>query len=311
MISENTPDIIVQPNVIKPVKDAAVSALEQFNSKELETIGKLEDKEKKGSLNFERMSSFLGIQIDTNKVFVLPLKEKPSMQATGIDNDFSDGFYRSTGDYIVVYFSEDETDMSLEQKIVHESFHKAGLRNIVISQSKDGDNYSFDVSSRRMGFALVNIGQNPTGNPSPGLLLEEMAASYAGFAYTQQYADEKYQQQIDDVFAAGKEDQVTKQLGKRYALLNSQLDTMGLVSLYAFLFDTLRVKLGMDEKTPLQEVVQSAIRSRQDVSSIREFIGKLEEKLGKGSYSTLRGIDISGKAVDAKAMQEAINLIST
>lgn len=310
MISETSSDMIVHRNVSKLAEAEVLSKLEQYKDRQ-EVIAEFEDKEKKASLNFERMSSFLGIQIDSTKVFVVPVKEKSSIQALlNINNGFSDGFYDSVGDFIVVYASKDETDMSMEQKIVHESFHKAGLRNMVISRTQKGDDYSYGVNSPRMGFALIDIGENPTGNSSPGLLLEEMAASYAGFAYTQHHADKKYQQQIDEVFASGKADQLTKQLGKKYALLNSQGETMGFVSLCAFLFDVLRVKLGMDEKTPLPEVVQSAIRSRQDVSSIREFISKLEEILGKGSYATLRGIDISGSVIDANALQKAINLIA-
>ncbi|MBP7774158.1 hypothetical protein KA078_00025 [Candidatus Woesebacteria bacterium] len=309
MISETHQNIIVQSNVTEPILNIITPALEQAHRQKLETASVLEDKEKKGSLDFKRISLFLDMQVDENKVFLLSRENKSLLEAAEMDCDYSDGFYSIIGDFIVVYFSEAETTISLEQKIVHELVHKVGLQNAVISQRKIQDGYYGDVSFKRLGFALANVGVSSIENHRPGLLLEEMAASYAGFAYIQKYADETYRQQVDTVFAAGEEDLVTKQLGKKYALLSSRLQTMGLVSLYAFLFDSLRIKLGMDENTPVENIVRFAISSRQDTSSIRQFIRELEKTLGKGSYSKLRAVDISSKRVNGEVLQEAINLI--
>jgi hypothetical protein len=255
------------------------------------------------------MQDFLGVEIDKDKVFILPHSAKEKMQTAGIDNDFSDGLYRLTGDFIIVYYSNEETLISIEQKVVHESFHKTGLGNIIISQSRKGSDYTFDVTARRLGFALVNAGENSKGNPSPGLLLEEMAASYAGLTYLQKYADEDYWRQVDIALTEPDIDTVSKQLGKKYILLNSSLQSMSGPSLYAFMFDRLRFKLGLDSDTNPQDVVKAAIAYRKDSTSIKRFIARLEQVLGKGSYSTLRGIDVSTKMINGNDIQKAIDLI--
>jgi hypothetical protein len=252
----------------------------------------------------------MGMTIDTGSFFLVNALERDRLLNSGfVGNIESDGYYQPIGNKIVIYYTDKEPLLSLEGRIAHEMLHQSGLSNTVIDQINGEDQITALVTSRRLGFSL-SLDKPFHGNSKPGDLLEEMVASYAELAYIRSYADDAYKKVIDNIFASDNLNQLIEQLGKEYTIIDADIEPVVACSLFAYLFDKLRIKLGIDDTHSYQEIVQFAINSRRNVEEMRRFIANLEDKLGKGSYAKMRDLDVSGE-VNPIALQKIINLITT
>jgi hypothetical protein len=291
-------EIIVNSNVTKPLEESAREEIAKVTSKYYEILCDVHSEEKLQGINLDRISDFLGVEIDRSRLFLVPNSKKQILRTEGIDGaDTSDGFYAAGVDCVVVYYSEDELVESIESRIVHEEFHRAGLSNIVISAKKSSDNtYRLNSTLKRVGLAIYNEENTKDGNPAPGLLLEEMMASYAGWAYLQQYATMDYWNRAAEVLARDNSSSTLERLGTHYVLLNSHQRNMDSVSILANLFSMIVVRLGIDRAPSYADIVKEAVGYRKDAESIRLFIRDLEKSLGPGSYKALRSIDVSANS---------------
>lgn len=280
MFEETNHEIIVLNHVEPAVEEVGRKTLEEHAAFQHEFLRSVDNQEKKDSLHIDQINSFMGSQLDKNFLFLVKKTERDRLLKSGLGNSESDGYYQPIGNIIVIYYADQEPLVSIEERVVHEMLHQSGIKNTVIDQLNGQNQVTALATSRRLGFSL-EVDKPFHGNNKPGDLLEEMVASYAGLAYVRTYADAEYYNVLDNIFASGNLDNLIEQLGREYTILNADMKPAVVPSLFAYLFDKLRIKLGVDDTHSYQDIVQFAVNSRRNVEEIRRFIANLEDKLAK------------------------------